>query len=93
VLSPTWELTTHERPFADILATFVGFLTDADDTRPAGCLLAMMRVLSSDLGPATKAAGVSGRPPRTLWAPPSRPVGSRPGSRDPDRGVGDPDRR
>jgi AcrR family transcriptional regulator len=55
VLSPTWELTTHERPFAEVLATLVGFLTDAGDTRPAGCLLAMMRVLSSDLGPATKA--------------------------------------
>ena len=55
VLSPTWELTTHDRPFAEVLATLVGFLTDDGDTRPAGCLLAMMRVLSSDLGPATKA--------------------------------------
>ena len=55
VLSPTWEQTTHDRPFAEVLATLVGFLTDAGDTRPAGCLLAMMRVLSSDLGPATKA--------------------------------------
>lgn len=55
VLSPTWELTTHDRPFAELLTTLVGFLTSADGTRPAGCLLATMRVLSSHLGPATTA--------------------------------------
>jgi AcrR family transcriptional regulator len=55
VLAPTWEQTTHDRPFAEVLATLVGFMTSADGTRPAGCLLSTMRVLSSDLGPATKA--------------------------------------
>jgi AcrR family transcriptional regulator len=55
VLAPTWEQTTHDRPFAEALATLVGFMTDADDTRPAGCLLSMMRVLSSHLGPSTRA--------------------------------------
>lgn len=53
VLAPTWELTTHDRPFAEVLTTPVGLLTRADGTRPAGCLLSMMRVLSSHLGPAT----------------------------------------
>ena len=55
VLAPTWELTTHDRPFAEVLTTLVGFMTSADGSRPAGCLLSMMRVLSSDLGPATTA--------------------------------------
>lgn len=55
VLAPTWELTTRDRPFAEVLATLVGFMIDAGDTRPAGCLLSMMRVLSSHLGPATTA--------------------------------------
>ena len=55
VLSPTWAQTTHDRPFTEVLATLIGFMTSADGSRPAGCLLSMMRVLSSDLGPATKA--------------------------------------
>ena len=55
VLAPTWEQTTHDRPFAEVLATLVGFMTGADGSKPAGCLLSMMRVLSSDLGPATTA--------------------------------------
>ena len=55
VLAPVLEQTTEDRPFAEVLATLIGFMTDPDRTMPTGCLLAKMRVLSSRLGPVTQA--------------------------------------
>lgn len=54
VLAPTWALTTHDRPFDEVLDELVGFMTDPDRGMPTGCLLTKMRVLSSRLGPATQ---------------------------------------
>ncbi|MFO7699772.1 MAG: TetR/AcrR family transcriptional regulator [Acidimicrobiia bacterium] len=54
VLAPTWELTTRDGPFEEILDALVGFMTDPDRGMPPGCLLSKMRVLSSRLGPSTQ---------------------------------------
>lgn len=55
VLRPTLDLTVQDRPFPEVLAVLVGFMTDPRPIMPAGCLLTKMRVLSSRLGPVTQA--------------------------------------
>jgi len=54
VLSPFFEQVASDRPFAEVLEALIEFMTDTDHTRPAGCLLAKMRVVSSHLGAATR---------------------------------------
>jgi TetR/AcrR family transcriptional regulator, copper-responsive repressor len=55
VLAPFFEQIARDRPFAEVLETLIEFVTKPDPTRPAGCLLAKMRVLSAHLGPITRA--------------------------------------
>ena len=55
VLAPMFERIAEERPFPEVLTELVEFMTDLDRGMPAGCLLAKMRVLSSNLGPVTQA--------------------------------------
>jgi len=55
VLPQMFEQIASDRPFAEVLEALVEFMTDTDRTTPAGCLLAKMRVVSSHLGPATRA--------------------------------------
>lgn len=54
VLAPMLDLTTHDDPFADVLASMIDIMIDLDRDMPPGCLLAKMRVLSSRLGAATQ---------------------------------------
>lgn len=54
VLAPMLEHTTDDAPFADVLTAMIDIMVDLDRDMPAGCLLAKMRVLSSQLGPSTQ---------------------------------------
>jgi AcrR family transcriptional regulator len=54
VLAPMLDRTTDDAPFADVLEAMIDIMVDIDRVMPAGCLLAKMRVLSSQLGPATQ---------------------------------------
>jgi AcrR family transcriptional regulator len=54
VLEPMLERTEDDAPFADVLAALIDTIVDLDRDMPAGCLLAKMRVLSSQLGSATR---------------------------------------
>lgn len=54
-LTPVSRHTTTEGPFGESLMQLVDMMIDYDEAQPAGCLLAKMRVLSSNLGPATRA--------------------------------------
>ncbi|MEQ8842021.1 MAG: TetR/AcrR family transcriptional regulator [Acidimicrobiales bacterium] len=54
VLAPMLDLTTHDDPFEDVLASMIDIMIDLDRDMPPGCLLAKMRVLSSRLGAATQ---------------------------------------
>jgi len=55
VLAQVFERIAGDRPFAEVLEALIEFMTDTDRDMPAGCLLAKMRVVSSRLGPATRA--------------------------------------
>lgn len=55
VLAQMFERIASDRPFAEVLEALIEFMTDAGRDMPAGCLLAKMRVVSSHLGPATRA--------------------------------------
>lgn len=55
VLPQMFVQIAEDRPFAEALEALLAFMTDTDRTMPAGCLLAKMRVVSSHLGPATRA--------------------------------------
>mgnify|MGYP006274567925 FL=1 len=55
VLAQLFERIDGDRPFAEVLEALIEFMTDTDRDMPAGCLLAKMRVVSSHLGPATRA--------------------------------------
>jgi len=55
VLTPLLERTNDDAPFADVLFSMIDAMVDLDRDLPAGCLLAKMRVLSSQLGSATQA--------------------------------------
>jgi len=68
VLAPMLERTTDDAPFADVLTEMIDIMVDLDRDMPAGCLLAKMRVLSSQLGPATETRANSLRSAsRTLY--------------------------
>lgn len=54
VLAPMFEQIAEERPFPEALTALVEFMIDLDRGMPPGCLLAKMRVLSSNLGPVTQ---------------------------------------
>ena len=54
VLAPMLDRTTDDAPFAEVLAAMIDIMLDINRDMPAGCLLAKMRVLSSQLGPATQ---------------------------------------
>jgi AcrR family transcriptional regulator len=54
VLAPMLERTTDDAPFANVLGAMIDMMVDLDRGMPAGCLLAKMRVLSSQLGSATQ---------------------------------------
>lgn len=69
VLAPFFEQVASDRPFAEVLEGLIEFMTDTDRTTPAGCLLAKMRVVSSHLGPTTRArAEVLGADARVRYA-------------------------
>ena len=54
-LRPMLDQIAQDRPFADVLAALVGSMTEPDRSKPAGCLLVKMCMLSSRLGPVTQA--------------------------------------
>lgn len=54
-LSVVLGLTEQDGPFADVLDSLVEFIIAPSGDLPPGCLLAKMRVLSSDLGARTQA--------------------------------------
>lgn len=54
VLAPMLDRTTNDAPFAEVLAAMIDIMLDINRDMPAGCLLAKMRVLSSQLGSATQ---------------------------------------
>lgn len=54
-LAPVLGWTQEDRPFREILDRLIEFMIVGDPDTPPGCLLAKMRVLSSNLGPATEA--------------------------------------
>lgn len=49
------ELTEQEGSFTEVLDSMIDFIVSPHDGLPRGCLLAKMRVMSSHLGPSTKA--------------------------------------
>jgi TetR/AcrR family transcriptional regulator, copper-responsive repressor len=55
VLPQIYDQIADDRPFAEVLEALLAAMTQPDDSVPAGCLLAKMRMVSSHLGPATQA--------------------------------------
>ena len=55
VLPQMFAQIVDELPFAQVLETLLAFMTNTDRPMPPGCLHAKMRMVSSHLGPATKA--------------------------------------
>lgn len=48
-------MTEHDGPFAEVLSSMIEAIIGPSGDLPRGCLLAKMRVLSSNLGPSTRA--------------------------------------